>query len=481
MSAANRKLHLGFTIWPTGFHPAGWRLPNAKSNGNSDAAFLRGLAEQAEAAKFDFFFIGDQIVGLPEWQHERPNQVLRPEALSFAGYIAAATERIGIVATVNVTYADPYSVARATATLDHLSGGRIGWNVVTGEAEAAAANYGRKEHWDNEKRYDWATEFTEVVKLLWDSWEDDARIADRERGVLFDEAQVHSIDYQGDFFSVKGPLNVERPVQGQIPIINAGRSERSIEFGSRFSDIKFTNSTALGLEGAKSYYADLKARTAREGRDPEQQFIIPGLIVYVAKTQAAAHRIYRDIQDLTSVDTDLAALGKALDVDLSEHADDTEVDQVASLQQLSAPAQTIVDDARANAGPGSFTLRRLFLAFHRRWYFREVVGDANFIADVIEKWFNERAADGFMIFPPYVPGGAEAFFQLVVPELQRRGLFRTEYEGKTLRDHFGLPRPQNIFAKAPVNDARELASERQSPISGALSAAAAPAVVNSEA
>ncbi|SDV48863.1 NtaA/DmoA family FMN-dependent monooxygenase [Chitinasiproducens palmae] len=457
MSGKERKLHLGFTVWPTGFHPAGWRLPGAKSDGNSDARFLRELAQQAEAAKFDFFFIGDQVVGLPEWQFERPNQVLRPEALTYAGFVAAATRRIGIVATVNVTYADPYSVARATATLDHLSEGRLGWNVVTGEAEAAAANYGRKEHWDNEKRYDWASEFTEAVKLLWDSWEDDAKIADRERGVLFDSDKVHRIDYRGEFFSIDGPLNVERPVQGQIPIVNAGRSDRSIEFGSKYSDIKFTNSTALGLAGAQTYYADLKARAAAQGRDPDKQFIIPGLIVYVERTQEAAHRRYREIQDLTLVDSDLQALGDALGVDLSGLPDTTEVDDVEALRGLVGKPASIVADARTNAGPGSFTLRRLFLSFHRRWYFREIVGDPTTIADIIQHWFESRAADGFMIFPPYVPGGAEAFFQLVVPELQQRGLFRTEYDGTTLRDHFGLDKPANVFAAARSHAAAAVA------------------------
>ncbi len=174
-----RQLHLGFTIWPSGFHPAGWRLPEAAVDGHTNPRLLAQLAQTAERGKFDFFFIGDQVIGLPERQRDHPNQVLRPEALSFAGFIAASTERIGIVTTVNTTYADPFTVARATATLDHLSGGRIGWNVVTGEADEAAANYGRKEHWDNARRYEWATEFVEVVKGLWDSWEDGARISDK--------------------------------------------------------------------------------------------------------------------------------------------------------------------------------------------------------------------------------------------------------------------------------------------------------------
>ncbi len=446
MTAAKKQLHLGFTIWPTGFHPAGWRLPQSKTDGNSDADFLKKMAQKAEAAKFDFFFIGDQIVGLPEWQYQRPNQVLRPEALSYAGYIAGATDKIGIVTTVNVTYANPYSVARATATLDHLSKGRIGWNVVTGEAEAAAGNYGRETHWENSKRYEWAEEFVGVVKQLWDSWEDDARIADRESGVLIDESKVHRIRHQGKYFSVEGPLNVERPVQGQIPIVNAGRSERSIDFGARYSDIKFTNSSALGFTGAKAYYKKLKQRVADEGRDPDKQFIIPGLIVYVAATRQEAFALYRQIQDLTKVETDGKTLFDTLGQDLSAYGDHTEIETIINDLSFSDEALGIIHQAQDNIGPGDFTLRRLFLYIHRRWFFKEVVGDANDIANLLEQWFVEEAADGFMIFPPYVPGGAEAFFDLVVPELQQRGLFRTEYEGSTLREHFGLARPANTFA-----------------------------------
>jgi len=440
-----RQLHLGFTIWPSGFHPAGWRLPEARTDGYSNPDLLREMALVAERGKFDFYFIGDQLIGLPEWQYERPNQVLRPEALSFAGYIAGVTSKIGIVATVNTTYADPFTVARATATLDHLSKGRIGWNVVTGEAEAAAANYGRKEHWRSEQRYEWATEFTEVVTKLWDSWEDGARISDREDGRFIDESKVHRISHRGHFFNVDGPLNVERPVQGQIPIVNAGRSDGSVEFGARFSDIKFTNSSTFGLAGAKAYYARLKQRVAAYGRDPELQFIIPGLAVYTAETAAEAHALYRRIQELSVADFDASALTKALGVELTGHKPDARVSQIEALASLDDDKRAIVDEARELFDRPDPTLREILLSYRRRSYFKEVVGDPRRIADVMEQWFTERAADGFMIFPPYLPGSATAFVDLVVPELQRRGLFRKEYSGTTLRDHFGLPRPDNRF------------------------------------
>lgn len=445
---SKRQIHLGFTIWPSGFHPAGWRLPEARTDGYSSPDLLKEMALLAERGKFDFYFIGDQLIGLPEWQYERPNQVLRPEALSFAGYIAGVTEKIGIVATVNTTYADPFSVARATATLDHLSKGRLGWNVVTGEAELAAANYGRKDHWHSERRYEWATEFTDVVTKLWDSWEDGARVSDRETGRFIDESKVHRISHHGEFFNVEGPLNVERPVQGQIPIVNAGRSDGSIEFGARFSDIKFTNSSTLGLAGAKAYYAKVKGSLAAYGRDADSQFIIPGVAIYTAETAAEAHALYRRIQELAVVTFDPAAIGAALGVDLAGRKAEARVSEVEVLDTLTDDKKAILEEARELFDAKDPTLSEVLLAFRRRSYFKEIVGSPRQVADTLEQWFTERAADGFMIFPPYLPGSATAFVDLVVPELQRRDLFRKEYTGATLREHFGLPRPESRYRSA---------------------------------
>lgn len=446
MAASKRELHLGWTIWPTGFHPAGWRLEKARTDGNVSRDLFKRTAQLAEAGKFDFYFIGDQVVGLPEWQYERPNQVLRPEAISLAGFVAGVTEKIGIVATVNVTYADPYSVARATATLDHVSDGRIGWNIVTGEAEAAARNYSRKEHWDNGRRYEWATDFVQVVKALWDSWEDDARVADKETGLFIDESRVHRIGHQGKFFNVEGPLNAQRPIQGQIPVVNAGRSERSIDFGAEYSDIKFTNSSTLGLEGAKAYYADLKARVARAGRNPDEQFIIPGIVVYTAETDEEAHALYREIQGLWTIPIDLSELETGLGVDLSGRDANEKVDDIPAFAALEGRAREHVRTAKEQYGTEDIALTDLFRSYHRRGGFKEIVGGPKTVADILQHWWEERAADGFMIFPPYQTGALEDFVRLVIPELQARGIFRKDYTGTTLRDHFGLPRPANSFA-----------------------------------
>jgi FMN-dependent oxidoreductase (nitrilotriacetate monooxygenase family) len=440
-----RQIHLGFTIWPTGFHPAAWRLPGVPSDGNSNARFLRAAARTAERGKFDFFFIGDRVVGLPHSQYAAPNEVLRPEALTLAAHLAAVTDHLGIVTTVNTTYAEPYNVARALATVDHLSEGRIGLNVVTGINEEAAANFGREQHWDNSRRYDWATEFIEVLQGLWDSWEDDARVADKQTGRFVDESKVHQINYRGKFFSVAGPLNVERPVQGQIPLINAGSSERSRDLGARFSAIRFTNSSTLGLAGAQAYYADLKQRLPGYGRGEDDQLIIPGLAVYVAPTGREAHEKYRRLQELNAAPVNLDGLSAALGTTLRPEDADRPVDRSVDTAALDENGAALVEQANRLYGTGDITVRQLHASFVRGGWFKEVAGSPQEVADVLEEWFTRRAADGFMIFPPEMPGGLESFVDLVVPELQRRGLFRDEYESRTLRGHFGLPRPENGF------------------------------------
>ncbi|RKN12518.1 NtaA/DmoA family FMN-dependent monooxygenase [Streptomyces radicis] len=450
MPSPTRPLHLGFTIWPTGFHPGAWRLPGAPSDGNSNARLLRAAARTAERGTFDFFFIGDRVVGLPSSQFSAPNEVLRPEALTLAAHLAAVTDRIGLITTVNTTYAEPYAVARALATIDHLSDGRVGLNIVTGKNEEAARNFGRTEHWDNSRRYDWATEFVEVLRLLWDSWEDDARIADAATGRFVDERRVHRVDHRGEFFRVAGPLNVERPVQGQIPLVNAGASERSRQLGAAHADVRFTNSSVLGLEGARAYYRDLKGRLAAHGRAEDEQLIIPGVAVYVRPTSAEAHELYARVQRLTRPDVDLVRLSAALGLDLAGERPDAPLAEAADVATASDEGALIVAEARELYGREELTLREVEASFLRRGWFKELVGSPTEIADTLQRWHEEGAADGFMIFPPHMPDGLDAFVDLVVPELRRRGIFRTEYAGTTLRDHLGLPRPANRFAAERV-------------------------------
>ncbi|MFI6348208.1 NtaA/DmoA family FMN-dependent monooxygenase [Streptomyces sp. NPDC050560] len=446
MAPNGRRMHLGFTIWPTGFLPGAWRSPGSHPDGNSSPRLLQAAARTAERGTFDFFFIGDRVVGLTASQFAAPNEVLRPEALTLAANIAAVTEHIGLITTVNTTYAEPYNVARSLATIDHLSGGRIGLNVVTGKNQEAADNFGRNEHWDNARRYDWATEFIEVLQQLWDSWEDDARVADPRTGRFVDDSRVHRIDYKGEFFSVAGPLNVERPVQGQIPLINAGASERSRQLGARYCDLRFTNSSVLGLDGAAAYYADLKNRLPEHGRSADDQRIVPGVAVYTAPTDREAHALYARLHRLAVRATDTRQLAAALGLDLEGVDPDAVLGDVLDLTTAPPDATAIVNGARELWGTQDVTLREVNSSFIRGGWFKEIVGSPSRVADVLEEWFEAGAADGFMIFPPEMPASLDAFVDLVVPELRRRGLFRTAYEGHTLRDHLGLGRPRNRWA-----------------------------------
>jgi FMN-dependent oxidoreductase (nitrilotriacetate monooxygenase family) len=393
-----REVHLGLMFWATGTHAAGWRYPGSRADGAYDIGFIQDVTRLVEDAKFDFLFLGDRLVTDPALAKTNPAQMSRLEPFTAGAAIAAATSKIGICVTANPTYYDPYTIARLTASLDHLSRGRASWNLVTGADALAAANFSRSEHFETEKRYDWADEFVDVVRALWDSWEDDALVRDPGTGQFVDEAKVHAINHHGRYFDVAGPLNVARPPQGQVVLLHAGTSDRSRELGAREADVIFAG--APNIEAGREYYADIKQRAARYGRPPQDIQILPGLSVIVAETTREARQIRDRLEDLL-------------------------------------PAVADRKDVRAGALGQA--------ARKDEW---GITGNPAEVADYIEEWFVQEAADGFNIFPPFVPGSVEAFTALVVPELQRRGLYRTEYSGSTFRDHLGLPRPANRFTAA---------------------------------
>lgn len=443
---SQRQMHLGLFLFATGYHPAGWRLPEAVADGAFDPEFLKQVAQKLERAKFDFFFLGDRLASAAEEQFTFPSQMVRLEPFTMLAYLAAVTENIGLIVTVNTTYAEPYHVARMTASLDYLSRGRLAWNVVTGADPRAALNFSREKHWDNAKRYDYANEFVEVVKRLWDSWEDDAFVLDKATGVFVDESKVHAIRHSGDHFSVLGPLNVARPPQGQIPLLSAGTSERSQELGARFSTAIFTGEVLL--EEARQFYADVKSKLARYGRKPDELFVLPGLVPLVGRTQEEAHAKYRELSSLLVTDFDLTPLSHRLGIDLSGCPLDGPLPDLSLSSHPGDKARRLVELAQRAAGHEDITVRELFYYFAAtaRGHLL-IVGDPERIADQMEEWFAREAADGFNICPPYMPGGLDLFVDLVVPVLQRRGLFRTEYEAGTFRGHFGLARPENQLAK----------------------------------
>lgn len=396
-----RQLHLGLMFWATGTHPAGWRYPGSKADGAYDIEFIQNTTRLVEDAKFDFLFLGDRLATDPALAATNPAQMSRLEPFVAGSAIAAATSHIGIVVTANPTYYDPYSLARLFASLDHLSKGRASWNLVTGADTIAAANFSRDEHWDTGRRYDWADEFVDVVRDLWDSWEDDG--------------SVHPVAHHGRFFRVNGPLSVARPPQGQVILLHAGTSERSRQLGAREADVIF--SAAPDIDAAREYYADIKSRAAALGRAPHEIQILPGLQVIVAETTAEATAIRGRLDELRP----------------------RAAPPVAG-QQVRSGALGSPDDR-----PGPKRPPNLHAG---------LVGGPQEVADHIERWFTEGACDGFNVFPAYVPGSVEAFTQLVVPELQRRGLFRTEYSGATFRDHLNLPKPPNRFARTAASPAR---------------------------
>jgi FMN-dependent oxidoreductase (nitrilotriacetate monooxygenase family) len=443
MASERRQVKLGFSIWASGQHPAGWRLPEASAHGTFDPGFMRDTARAAERGKLDYYFVGDRVVGLPSSQYEAPNEVLRPEALTLAAFIAAATTHIGIITTVNTTYSDPYTVARAIAELDHLSRGRMAWNIVTGKNEEAAGNYGRESHWDSDRRYSWTSEFIEVVRGLWDTWEDDALVADKGTGQFVDEAKVHRLNYRGRHFSVNGPINIARPPQGHVPMLHAGTSVESHEFGAQYADIRFI--LLQDFEAAQAYYRNTKAMLANYGRD-EDQPLVAGLPVFVAGTAREAHAKFRQVQNLTVGQPNLTKLSDALGVDVTGYPADLPLDQIPELGGLTGRPALIVNRAQHALDDSAPLLGELALYVRRTGGNEVAVGDGPQVADFIERHFEARTTDGFILFPPYLPGPLDAFVDLVVPELQRRGLFRTEYpDHATFREFFGLAKPENQF------------------------------------
>jgi N-acetyl-S-(2-succino)cysteine monooxygenase len=438
-----KQIRLGLFLFATGYHPAGWRLPGARADGGQDPAFLHRVAQTVERGRFDFFFLGDALATSVDMQNRYPSQMVRLEPFTMMGSIATATSAVGLVVTANTTYSEPYHVARMLASLDHLSGGRIAWNVVTGADGRAALNFGHDRHAETNQRYDRAAEFIATVQRLWDSWEDDALPRDPASGVFADPAKVHPVDHRGEFFAVAGPLNVPRPPQGNPPIVQAGTSERAADLGARFADIVFTAQTEIPQ--ARAFRDDLRGRARAYGRDPSGLIVMPGLVPIVGRTADDALRLYDELNSLVAdADQDLAPLSETIGVDVkSSEAHDL-------LPPLPDTGRAYLALAEASIGRPVHTvggLRDFFIASGRGHQL--IVGDGARIADLIEAWLQAGAADGFNICPPYLPDGLDLFVELVVPELQRRGLLRRQYEGTTFRELLGLPRPDGAFAARP--------------------------------
>jgi FMN-dependent oxidoreductase (nitrilotriacetate monooxygenase family) len=443
MSSSDRQLTLNLFIYPGGHHEAAWRYKESEPKRVLDIGYYQELARRAEAAKFDAIFFADGP-SLPE--NVRYSSRLRFEPITWLAAIAAATSRIGLIATASTTYTEPYNLARLFASLDHISHGRAGWNIVTTSDAGAAQNFGLPEHPPHADRYETAREFLEVVTKLWDSWEDDALVADAQSGVFADSDKVHRIDHVGKHYKVRGPLNVARTPQGRPVYVQAGSSEDGRSFAAQHAEAIFTAHQTLA--SAQGFYADIKKRAAALGRRPEHIRVLPGISPYLGSTQAEADRLEEEINALIQPAASLEQLKRMIGLDLSgfdldgpfpRHLVDTNGPKgVASRFQL---VIDIVDREKP-------TIRQLIkrLAGGRgHWV---LVGTPERVANEIQTWFEQGAADGFNVMPPWLTGGFDAFVDEVLPILRKRGLFREDYTGETLRDHYGLPRPESGYALA---------------------------------
>jgi FMN-dependent oxidoreductase (nitrilotriacetate monooxygenase family) len=436
-----RQLSLNLFIYPGGHHEAAWRYKDSAASRILDVSYYQELAQRAEASKFDAIFFAD---GPALADNVRYAQRFRLEPITWLAAIAAVTQRIGLIATASTTYTEPYNLARLFASLDHISRGRAGWNIVTTSAPQAAQNFGLPEHPPHGERYERAREFLDVVTRLWDSWEDGALVNDPASGIFADTGKVHTIDHVGKHFRVRGPLNISRPPQGRPVYVQAGSSEDGRAFAARFAEAIFTAHQTLA--SAQEFYADIKRQARTFDRSPDQIKILPGISPFIASTQTEADRLQDEFNELIQPEYSLTQLRQMIGLDLSgfdldgpfpRHLIDTESARgVASRFKL---VVDIVDRERP-------TIRQLVqrLAGARgHWV---IAGPPEKIADNIQAWFENGAADGFNVMPPWLPGGFDVFAEQVVPILRKRGLFREEYAGNTLRDHFGLTRPASVYS-----------------------------------
>ncbi|MGY1899675.1 LLM class flavin-dependent oxidoreductase [Nocardia gipuzkoensis] len=440
---SGKQLHLNAFLMSVGHHEAAWRLPESDPHAHTDIDYYVGLARTAERGKLDSIFFADSPVLMGD-PGRRPSGKLEPTVILTA--VAVQTSRIGLIATASTSYNDPYNLARRFSSVDWVSNGRVGWNIVTTAGADAARNFGLDDTPDHRLRYEKAAEFVEVATKLWDSWDDDAIVADKALGIHTDASKVRKIGHHGEFFKVDGPLNVPRSPQGYPVLVQAGSSEDGKNFAARYAEAVFTAQQTL--EDGKAFYTDLKRRAVALGRDPETIKILPGIVPVIGDTEERARELDAELERLISPEyarRQLAAHFKLpieqLDLD-SEVPDDLPTED--DIQGAKSRFTLIVNLARRER----LTLRQLIGRLGGGRGHRTFAGTPEQVADTIEHWFREGAADGFNIMPAVLPSGLERFVDQVVPILQQRGLFRTEYTETTLRGHYGLARPVNQYESA---------------------------------
>ncbi|WP_104655763.1 LLM class flavin-dependent oxidoreductase [Ralstonia insidiosa] len=441
MAQRTDQLRLGAFLYPSGHHIAAWRHPDTQANAGIDFQHYVALARAAEAAKFDLIFLadgvgtrGDDVAFLSRTAHSYQAQF---EPITLLSALAAVTERIGLVGTASTSFNEPYHVARKFASLDHISGGRAGWNLVTSSSEYEALNFNRDHHFAHAERYQRAEEFADVVTGLWDSWDDDAFLYDKVGGQFYDPSRRHVLGHKGTHFSVRGPLNVARAPQGHPVVVQAGSSEPGKELAARSGEVVFTAQQTLA--DAVAFYADLKGRLARYGRAPDDLKIMPGVFPVVGRSESEAREKFEALQSLIDPVVGLALVSGLTGVNLSGYPLDGPIPQLQTTNGSKSRQALMLDLARRE----QLTIRQLYQRVAGARGHWQVIGTPEQIADALEERFLAHGADGYNVMAPILPGGLTDFIELVLPELRRRNLFRSEYAGTTLREHLGLRRPEH--------------------------------------
>ncbi|MCK4205120.1 LLM class flavin-dependent oxidoreductase [Brucella pituitosa] len=425
---------------PVSLHTGAWRYPGAYADANFNFKHLKTFAQKLEAAKFDAFFMADHlaVLNMPVEALKRSHTVTSFEPFTLLSALAAVTDKIGLAATASTTFDEPYHIARRFASLDHISQGRAAWNIVTTSNPDSALNFGKDEHVEHGERYKRAREFYDVVTGLWDSFADDAFIRDQESGIFFDPSKMHVLDHHGDDFNVRGPLNIARPVQGWPVIVQAGQSEPGRQLAAETAEVVFC--APRDIVESKKLYADLKSRLAAAGRAPSSLKILPAAFIVLGDSLEEAKQKRAKLDSLVHYDSGIASLSIALGHDVSGFDPDDYLPQIPETNASKSGRAQVLKLAEEER----LTVRQLAQRYGG-YSGLAFVGTVESVADEMQKWLEEDASDGFTIVFPFLPEGLDDVAERLVPELQRRGIFRTDYEGSTLREHLGLPRPSNRF------------------------------------
>ncbi|MEK1940534.1 MAG: LLM class flavin-dependent oxidoreductase [Pseudomonas sp.] len=440
----SRQLKLGAFMRPVSIHTGAWRYPGAFRDANFNFQHLKRFAQTLERGRFDAFFMADHLalLNMPLEALKRSHTATSFEPFTLLSALSQATEHIGLVATASTSFEEPFHIARRFASLDHLSNGRAGWNIVTTSNPEAALNFGLEEHIEHDQRYQRAREFYDVVTGLWDSWAEDAFIREADSGVYFDPERLHRLDHKGEFFQVRGPLHIARPPQGWPVIVQAGASEAGRQLAAQTAEVIFAAHSTLA--DGQAFNADITRRMAELGRPREHLKILPGVLVVVGDTREEAQATRAHLDSLVHYQSAIASLSIALGHDASTFDPDGPLPEITETNASHTSLQRVQQLAERD----NLTVRQLAqrlggyagLAF---------VGTATDIADEMQEWLESHGSDGFNVMFPWLPGGLDDFVDKVVPELQRRGIYRREYEGTTLRENLGLPRPENRFFPTP--------------------------------